>query len=989
MTPSPDERLTIRKRLKQWSDQNQAEAPKTMPVDVGDSAGPRNTGTRARVVDESALERAASDLTADQQFLDRDGSVDFLPPPSAFEAGDVFEYREEGDRNGIPIIAVCLGYINGHYHFYTANGLWAVASAINTNFIQRNFATEAEMRPVIEKLPKGKLSKAEVHEMRLRGQGPDRVAGAALLHKMNQFVEDTDEMLQKYATRFEKAHEIVSAGDERYLTLDQIKDRLLAKEDLKLPTPPHLLYAVHRTVFNDDVGFRIAGDLSYSSTSKWLFEITPREDVSLINNMQTLVRLFTDIPGRLNTSISSLSTSQLNQSQLGRFIVRARAAIEESRQIRDWTPYGILGPAKKQRSGTAQAWTNVDMSILHFMLLWAGYDQFSPSSRLHWIGSTILRATGKYKHVEYLSASTAWTFLQEIGYITPWDFHERYTLRVPGAKISREGGFVPFQLGSEGIRPFLTQDVFDGKRHDWASLKAFAIDSKSTSDVDDAVSVEATDTPDKHWIHIHVADPASRIRHQNALGERASLTPMTLYVSGHYSNIWGVKDEVQKLFSLAPDRPCLTFSGLVNDEGELLEYKITPAKLQEFIYMTPEDANAAAGAQTAKLSSEFVNAESFIVGEPSEEVPPTRQLTAPSELQPIDLDSLKTLYRLAEARHQKRLANGATPQWPLWPKVETSFDNASIDHTPMGLMTCNGDPTIKISWKDNESRMVSSIMVLAGEIAARWSADRNIPIPYLSQPKAEKNRELLKTYTKEVYYPLLSSGKETPEHFTQLLTLVGKTELSTKPARHFFMGVDMYAKVTSPLRRYSDLLAHWQIENALAQEMDTGKVVVQKLPFPRDALDQEILPWLRLRQRLIQRLGSKAGWQAYLMQALVRAWRYPVAGQSALPDTFTLTVTQVQQSAGSSQGLRKMIRGNLDWFALKVWVVAEGLGKLGLQVADVSRGDVFKVKLKDVNVHLGEVYVEAIEKVSVQKDHEVEQRVAESTGEEKREAAEI
>ncbi|KAJ4421611.1 3'-5' RNA exonuclease complex component [Gnomoniopsis sp. IMI 355080] len=982
--PSTHEHLTIRKRLKKWNEENQVEVPKPMPVDVGETGAPRNTGTRARVADESALERAPDDLTADQQFRDRDGSVDFFPPRSEFEAGDIFEYREEGDRSGIPIVAICLGYLNGFHHFYTANGLWVVAPGLKTHFIQRKFATEAEMQPVIEKLPKEKLSKAQMNEMGRKGLGPDRVTGAALLHKMNKFLEETDAVLQKYATRFEMAHQLVSEGEEKYLTLEQIKQRLLTEEDLKVPTPPHVLYAIHRTVFNDDVGFRIAGDLSKASSSEWLFEITAREDVSLIQNMQTLVRLFTDIPGRLSTSISSLSTSQLNQSQLGRFIVRARAAIDESRQVRDWTPYGILGPAKKQRSSSVQAWNNVDMSILHFMLLWAGYDQFSPSSRLHWIGSTILRATGKYKHVEYLSPSTAWTFLQEIGYITPWDLHERYTLRPPGAQISRQGGFVPFQLGPEGIRPYLTRDVFEGKRHDWASLKAFAIDSKSTTDVDDAVSVEATEAPDQHWIHIHVADPASRIRHQNALAQRASLTPMTLYLSGHYSNIWGVKDEVQKLFSLAPNRPCLTFSGLVNDEGELLEYKITPARLQEFVYMTPEDANAAADIKPMGISPESVDAGSFVVGETPQENQPTRHFTTPSELQPADLDSLKTLYRLAEARQQKRLNNGATPIWSQWPSVETSFDNTSIDHTPTGLMNCNGDPTMKISWKDDTSLMVSSLMVLAGEIAAQWSADRDIPVPYLSQPQAEKNRELLKTYTEKIYYPLLLKGEDTPDHFNQLLSLVGKSDVSTKPAPHFFMGVDMYTKVTSPLRRYSDLLAHWQIETALAHEMDAGKVMAAKLPFSRQDLDQEVLPWLRLRQQLVQRLIRKAGGQGYLTQALVRAWKYPVAGQCALPETFTFTVTLPEATGGPLAGRRKVIGGHLDWFKLKVWLVAEGLGKLGLSVADVRRGDVYKVKLKDVNVHLGEVYVEATEKVKVQKDQEIEQHETEAAVEEKR-----
>lgn len=969
MPPSNDDPLPIRQRLKRWQEENQVEAPPSIPLDMSDSGVPRNSGTRARIADESILERATTEVTTDLQIIDRDGVVD-LPPPSTFAAGDVLEYREESDRYGIPVIAVCLGYIHGHYHFYTANGLWVVASGQDTRFIHHNFATEAEMRPLIEKLPKGNLSRESIKEMRRQGYGPDRVAGAALLRRMNNFIEASDEMLQKYATRFEKAHEIVSEGNERYLTLEQIKQRLLEKEDLKLPTPAHVLYAVHRIVLADDVGFRIAGNLNYSSTSTWLFEITAREDVSLIKNMQTLVRLFTDLPGRLNTPLSSLTNSQLNQSQLGRFIVRARAAIDESRKTRDWTPYGMLGPAKEQRSASAQAWTNVDTSILQFMLLWSGYDQFGSSSRLHWIGSAILRATGKYKDVEYLSPSTAWTFLQEVGYITPWELRERYVQRVPGATISRHGGFMPFQLGPEGIRPYLTHDVFDGKRHDWASLKAFAIDSKSTLDIDDAVSVEATEAPNEHWIHIHVADPASRIRHQNALGERASVTPLTLYLQGHYSNIWGLDDEVQKLFSLAPNRPCITFSGLVNDEGELLQHKITPAKLQEFVYMTPEDANKAAGViEQQPLPGSTAN---FTVGEAIRERPAARKMTSPSELQPEDLSSLQTLYRLADVFRQKRLAKGATPKWPSQAKVDASFHNTSIKHGLNGLMTCNGDPTFKITWDDTRSRMIESTMVLAGEIAARWCADRAVPVPYLSQPDSVKNHEALKAYTEKVYYPLLMKGENTPEHVERLLQLVGQSQLSTKPERHYFMGVDMYTKVTSPLRRYSDLLTHWQIESALVQEMDQGKVMESKLPFSRKDLDQDILPWLRLRQTLINRTMSRGAWKGYGTQALVRAWKYPVAGQSVLPETFKMTVLRVDQDAGAAQGRRKFIRGNLDWFNVQVWVVAEGLGKLGLNVKDVTIGDRLEVKLTDINAHLGDVYVEAVNKIRVQKDHEVE-----------------
>ncbi|CAN8098875.1 unnamed protein product [Discula destructiva] len=959
--------IPIREQLRRWSAENQVEAPRPMAADDGEIGEAHNLLTRARVVDESALQRARMDSAADQLFSDRDGSLDLLPPPNIFQPGDLVEYSEDGHA-GIPVIAICLGYINGCYHFYTTGGKWFPVPGLQTHFVYPNFVSEADLKPVVDRLPKANLPLKSLVEMSRLDMGPDRVVGARLLSRMTVFQQDTDAMLQKYATRLEKAHELVSGDDGRkYLTLEQIRQRLLFREDLKMPAPPHVLYAVYRTVVSDDTGFRIVGRLGNAPAS--LFEVSSREDVSLIQNMQTLVRLFTDTPGRVGVLLSSLTKSQLHESQLGQFVLRAREAIDNSRRSRDWTPHGMLGPAKQQSLKRSSAWTAVDTSIMHFMLLWAGYDQFSASSRFHWIGSAILRATGKYKDSEYLSATTAWTFLQELGYITPWDMHGRFIARVPGVSLSRERGFAPFKLGPEGIRPFLTQDVFDGVRHDWASLKAFAIDSKDTVDIDDAVSLEPTDVPGQHWVHIHVADPASRVRHQNALGARASLTPLTLYLPGHYSNIWGVKDELQKHFSLAPDRSCLTFSGLVSEDGELLDYKITPGKLHEFVYMSPEDANAAVDVGSSDKSTER---ERFVVGKLPREKPPTRKMTAPSELQPADLESLKTLYRLADALKQKRLAKGAVPKWAVRPNVKAFFDDTSVEHTPPGLMTCHGDPAIEISWDHNESSMVSQIMVLAGEIAARWSAERNIPIPYLSQPDSAKNQDLIRLYTEKVYYPLIESGEEpTQAQFTQLRTLIGPDELSTRPAPHYFMGVDMYAKVTSPLRRYSDLLAHWQIENALVQEMKTGKVAEANLPFSRKDLDQNVLPWLVLRQRVIRRLGSSAGSEAYKLQALVRAWKYPSGEHSALPETFRLTIKQAQN--GSVHFQRKIMVGALDWFGLHAWLVPQGLGPLGLRVADVREGDVFEVKLLDVNVHLGDVFVEAVGKVSVQKDREVAQ----------------
>lgn len=946
----------IRQQLRLWAAENDLAAPRGAPADNGRAGEPRNLLTRSRHVDELGLgSEEGPDL--DQPLSDGDGFLELLPPPSEFKAGDLVELQEYGDR--MSLMAVCLGNIHGVYHFYTATGKWYPVPRLTTHFVVKNFAPNKALEPVIDKLPKEALPWETLKTMKDLKMGPDRKSGGELLRMMLKFQEKAEADLQRFATRFENAHGILAHKRERYLTLDRIAARLIHQgKGQRETTNPATLFAVHRVIMSDDVGFRRLG--AFGPTGKSLFEVTAPEDVVLIRNMQTLVRLFTDIPGKMNTSLSDLKSSKLSQSQLGRFILNAREAVDQSRRYRDWTPHGTLSPAKEPMPPPNTTWTDVDLSILHFMHLWAGCDQFSPSSSFHWIGSMILRALGRYKDSEYLSTSTGWTFLQEVGYVSPWDIHVRHTQRVPGLPISREKGFERMKLGPEGVSAWLVPDPFVGKRKEWTNHRVFAIDSKDTVDVDDAVSIEKTDNPGEYWIHVHVADPASRIGPKSLLGERAQLLPLNLYLSGHESNIWGVGNEVQELFSLGPNKPCLTFSGRLNNDGKLLEYTVTPGKLTDFIFMTPEEVNEAVGFDRTRRPPAWSAVENFKVGEAARKKPENRKMTNASELREDDLDSLKELHRLAIAIGERRLAKGSMPMYPTRVNVKASFDETSINEVPPGLMTCNGDPSISISWGDgSEAPLVTSTMILAGEIAARWCADRNMPIPFNKQSLAQENRELLKAYTERFYYPLVLRGEQpSPEQFRQLRELTGPDETSTRPGSHFLMGVDAYAKVTSPLRRYSDLLAHWQIESALVQEMETGEVALDKLPFSETALSSEVIPWMLLRQRIIKRLGNVSGNTAYMHQALFRAWKYPSKNDSKLPDTFRLTV----EIPGAGHDINTT--GRLDWFGLDAWMVPAGLASLGVQVADVRRGDVFEVKLKDINVHMGQVFVEAVGKIS-------------------------
>ncbi len=90
--------------------------------------------------------------------------------------------------------------------------------------------------------------------------------------------------------------------------------------------------------------------------------------------------------------------------------------------------------------------------------------------------------------------------------------------------------------------------------------------------------------------------------------------------------------------------------------------------------------------------------------------------------------------------------------------------------------------------------LVTDAMLMAGEAAARFCLERAIPIPFAVQPPPDGNE--LGTD--------LASMHARRRNFKP-------TRLVLEPDRHAGLGLDLYTRATSPLRRYSDLLVHQQI----------------------------------------------------------------------------------------------------------------------------------------------------------------------------------
>lgn len=140
----------------------------------------------------------------------------------------------------------------------------------------------------------------------------------------------------------------------------------------------------------------------------------------------------------------------------------------------------------------------------------------------------------------------------------------------------------------------------------------------------------------------------------------------------------------------------------------------------------------------------------------------------------VDIRQITDRYR------QRRLARGA----------------ARIDLPEVSVRVVEGEVVIRPLPKLDSRDMVTDAMLMAGEAAARFAQASGVPIPYVMQPTPDEVRQ--------------------PQGMAEMYAyrrLFKPSRAGLEPEPHFGLGLDIYARATSPLRRYSDLLVHQQLRN--------------------------------------------------------------------------------------------------------------------------------------------------------------------------------
>ena len=147
-----------------------------------------------------------------------------------------------------------------------------------------------------------------------------------------------------------------------------------------------------------------------------------------------------------------------------------------------------------------------------------------------------------------------------------------------------------------------------------------------------------------------------------------------------------------------------------------------------------------------------------------------------------ETDAFKVFFDIAKANIKKREAMGSL----------------SIDIPEVEITLNDKDVVISSHDEDDAFIMIREIMLLVGEATAFFAFKHNIPFQYISQAFPTNMPKDLATGLAGEF---------------QKRRYVKPRSVGTSPSLHASLGLSMYAQITSPMRRYGDLISQKQLIN--------------------------------------------------------------------------------------------------------------------------------------------------------------------------------
>ncbi|KAH9068454.1 hypothetical protein EDB83DRAFT_2222687 [Lactarius deliciosus] len=612
------------------------------------------------------------------------------------------------------------------------------------------------------------------------------MARVTVAEKVRAFNKAAEDLANGYTPLFKNVYPRVSAPNEEAWA------SVTVMEAAKLLNVQHrdqslVLHAVYSHLMKHAQVF-VMDNRNFLSTQT--FYVRPRAQVERFNRVSHLM--------------------QTSSPCVGQFTMRAKAIIAELRKM-------TTNPKNQAPSfipATELAFTEDDQLFIRFLLdslvdiRSAQGDPYIP------LVCRIIKAVGLYDGD--VDSAQVRLFLVDMGVLAPWQdlaslIEVQPSLIAPPpepparARWDAKSGATATSLGLDDFYPV---DPLESIRHDFGQLLVYAVDDHGAQELDDGLSVErdASD-PSCLWVHVHVADPTAVLPPTHSFARRARDTVHTHYFY-HGSQSMLPESLVGRL-SLGHSainggaENVMTFSAKVDSAGNIVDYKVRAGIVHNIRVLKYDDVDAAMSFRSQDAAYPFGR--------------PKKPHSKPLHLPPADVENLQLLDLFCKRMVANRLTVPCFSYGLGSPELTVSPKSLPVSDTIQpGVFS--GDPKISYGvrkgYNSGSRQIIAEAAQVANRVASIFGRDHGIPLARrsLATPAGIDAvlADLLKLRGTTGWVDFFEVRRRALRPPSGRYTL--------EPAEHWTLGIaegEGYTRATSPLRRYGDLVTHWQIKHAL------------------------------------------------------------------------------------------------------------------------------------------------------------------------------
>lgn len=335
----------------------------------------------------------------------------------------------------------------------------------------------------------------------------------------------------------------------------------------------------------------------------------------------------------------------------------------------------------------------------------------------------------------------------------------------------------------------------------------FCIDSETAHEIDDGISIRDKNS-NQYQVTIHIANPASYIQPTSSISQIALSKGVTTYLPE--GPIKMLPDFISDLSGLGITRP-----------------KDNPIRTFAIEFVIDKDFNTKPLAEILLQiettgAIKFYNTYNYPKGYNYNHVDKILH-SGEDQFKP----QLDELYSISEKLKQIRIELGGAHDFEFDNNtVNVEYLSGNSNSSQSNQFNIKSDGSFELTMNDVKIEMTSStgfsksqvlvseMMIIGNHLTSLIGKKNNIPIIYRNQIM---NLPLkIVRQIKE-----LSNNLKPGEEFKDMIKIIrimNSAKIDGNNNGHESLGLQSYSQITSPLRRYSDLINQWQIQNKFNQK---------------------------------------------------------------------------------------------------------------------------------------------------------------------------